>query len=250
MSDPKPGIGGYSEERLEATKAFMSDLFRLRPVGRPGYILAGFPPHEQPGDPDKPEIPNRRAVFEDFELNLREQMYNNKLQAQFDDDSFPGLFPYLGTGVLASAFGCELVYPEDDHPWTKPVVRSPDDVARLPDPDPHAGLLPRVLEMTRYFCQRTNEQYPIRITDIQSPADTASLLWEYNDFLASMLTHPDEVHQVLDAVTELMIEFVPMQRELVKEWVPNHCPQVWVPEDFGISISDDLAAVLSPISRS
>ena len=37
-------ISGYTEERLEATKAFMADLLDLRPVGRPGYTLSGFPP--------------------------------------------------------------------------------------------------------------------------------------------------------------------------------------------------------------
>jgi hypothetical protein len=246
MGDLSADISGYSRERLDATKAFMADLFDLRPVGRPGYSLSGFVPEERVDRVGKPGVASRRAVFADFELNLREQIDRDKAHSQLNDDSVPALFPYLGTGVFASAFGCELVYPEDEHPWTKPVVRSPDDVSRLPEPDPHGGLLPRILEMTRYFSERTNEQYPIRITDIQSPADTASLLWQYDDFLASMLTHPDEVHQVLEAVTELMIEFVPMQRELVKEWVPNHCPQVWVPEDFGVSISDDLAAVLSP----
>ena len=49
-----------------------------------GPRIAGFSPEEQPDDPEKPEIPNRRAVFEDFELNLREQLERAKrlLQAR------------------------------------------------------------------------------------------------------------------------------------------------------------------------
>lgn len=235
----------FTEEEIESRKQFLTRLWKLKKVDRPGYMLNGFAQGEE-NDPDRPPPATTREWFMDWEIMLKSQLYEIKLRSQLKDDYIPNLFPYLGTGVLASAFGCEVIYPEVEQPWTKPLVYSPDDVYKLKEPEPTDGLLKDVLELTKFMVERTGGEIPIRMTDIQGPLDTASLIWEYSSFLTAMYTAPDAVHTLLDMVTDLIIDFVPMQKELCEEFVPNHCPGVWVPHDWGISISEDLIAVVSP----
>jgi uroporphyrinogen-III decarboxylase len=235
----------FDEGEIEERKDFLTRLWKLEKVDRPGYMLNGFAVGEE-NDPDRPPPASTREWFMNWDLMLKSQLYEIKLRSQLKDDYIPHLFPYLGTGVLASAFGCEVIYPEVEQPWTKPIVRNPEDVYKLKEPEPTGGLLKDVLDLTKFMVEKTNGELPIRMTDIQGPLDTASLIWEYSSFLTAMYTAPDAVHTLLDMVTELIIDFVPMQKELCEEFIPNHCPGVWVPEDWGISISEDLVAVVSP----
>jgi len=239
----------FNEEEIERRKEFLTDLWHLDKVERPGYMLNGFAVADEK-DPDRPPPATTRESFMDWDLMLKSQLYDIKLHSQMKDDYIPNLFPYLGTGVLASAFGCEVIYPEVEQPWTKPIVFSPDDVYKLKEPEPTDGILKKVLELTKFMVEKTNGEIPIRVTDIQGPLDTASLIWEYSSFLTAMYEAPEAVDTLLDMVTDLIIDFVPLQREICEEWgtefIPNHCPRVWVPNDWGISISEDLLAVVSP----
>ncbi len=59
--------------------------------------------------------------------------------AEIDDDAVPYFMPWFGTGVLASAFGCEIALPSgpgNDPAVAAPCIRSAADVARLRLPDP------------------------------------------------------------------------------------------------------------------
>jgi len=183
----------------------------------------------------------------DQEKMLRQQVHDILLSLHIDSDQVPGLWPYHGTGVLASAFGCETIWPIDKDPWTKPVVMKPEDVYALKEPDPQtSGLLPKVLETIRYFGRETKGKVPIKLTDTQGPLDTASLVWNYHSFMRAIHTNPSEVHMLLKMVTDLVIEFTKIQLELIEDpYYPSDC----FPRDVserGIGISDDLAAVLSP----
>jgi uroporphyrinogen-III decarboxylase len=183
----------------------------------------------------------------DKEKMLKQQMHDILLSLQIDSDQVPGLWPYHGTGVLASAFGCEIVWPVDKEPWTMPVIRNPEDVYSLKEPDPqNSGLLPKVLETIRYFDRETGGKVPIKLTDTQGPLDTASLVWDYSSFMHALHSNPAEVHMLLKMVTELVIEFTKIQFELIEDpYYPSDC----FPRDIkerGIGISDDLAAVISP----
>lgn len=183
----------------------------------------------------------------DKEKMLKQQVHDILLSLQIDSDHVPGLWPYHGTGVLASAFGCETIWPADKDPWTKPVIMKPEDIYSLKEPDPQSsGLLPKVLETIKYFGSETRGKVPIKLTDMQGPLDTASLVWDYTSFMRAMHTNPSEVHLLLKMVTDLVIEYTKVQFELVQDpYYPSDC----FPRDIkerGIGISDDLAAVVSP----
>ncbi|HIQ04832.1 MAG TPA: hypothetical protein EYH31_03950, partial [Anaerolineae bacterium] len=72
------------------------------------------------------------------------------------------------------------------------------------------------------------------------------LIWHSEDFLVAMYTNPQEVHHLMEMVTELIIEFIKAQRTLVTDFIPCHYPPIYMPDGLGVAISDDALAVLSP----
>ncbi|MFH1929206.1 MAG: hypothetical protein ABIK79_13690 [Chloroflexota bacterium] len=47
-------------------------------------------------------------------------------------------------------------------------------------------------------------------------------------------------------VTDLIIRFVGRQREVAGDFIPLHLPFVWMPDGYGIGVSEDLLALISP----
>lgn len=224
-------------ELIDERKAFLTGLWHLEDLPRPAYQITRAVQHETTmlerfQDPQKTLV----AQLKEFEANLC-----------FRSDYVPAFFPYLGTGVFASAFGCQIEWFEERDPWALPIIS--DDPQRVYELEPPAvtdGLLGRALEMTAYFREKTDGRYPIRMTDLQSPLDTASLIWKSDQFLMAMYTAPREVHYLLELVTDLIIRFVRRQRDVAGDFIPLHFPFVWMPDDYGIGVSEDLLALISP----
>ena len=187
--------------------------------------------------------------FHDVQKMLRHQLAEFALRPDLEDDFVPAFFPYLGTAIFPSAFGCPVRWFDDQDPWARPIVDHPQAVYDLPEPAVTAGDLGRVLEYTRRMAAAP-EALPIRMTDVQGPLDVASLIWGEEDFLVALYEHPAEVHHLMGKATRLIIDFVQEQRRIVhqagREFIPCHYPAIWMPEDAGLAISDDLLALLSP----
>lgn len=193
------------------------------------------------------------GLFLDRDIQLEESLKFNRIfkhvQRWWSQDDFVlHLQPQMGVGVFASAFGCEASFPHDQMPWTKFVIKSGEPAEKVYDiapPGIRDGLLGDVLDFTEYFQQKAGDQYPIALTDMQGPIDTAYLVWDSTDFMVAMYEHPDEVHHLMRMVTDLIIKFVKKQRELAGEFIPAHLP-FYLPDGGGISVSEDALAVLSP----
>ncbi|MCD6509006.1 MAG: hypothetical protein J7L11_01250 [Thermoprotei archaeon] len=140
------------------------------------------------------------------EAQLKHQLHSVSLSLRVGSDYVPNLWPYMGTGVYASAFGCEIIFPDNTDPWTKPVIKTPEDVYSL-EYSLEKGLLPLVLRRIKFFLRETKGEIPIRLTDTQDPIDTAALMWSQGGLIKAMLTNPKEVHYLLGRITELIIEF-------------------------------------------
>ena len=173
-------------------------------------------------------------------LKFRENMPLN-------DCFVPHIQPQQGVGVFASAFGCKVRYFEHTLPWAYPVIGKddlPEKVYDLPKPDVTDDQLGAMLEFTDYFAEKTEGRYPIAMTDLQGPMDTAYLIWDTVSLMKAMFTNPDEVHHLMRMVTDLITEYVKEQRVRCKEFLPCHFPSLWLPDGQGIAISDDCLAVL------
>jgi hypothetical protein len=173
-----------------------------------------------------------------------------KLQRYFfKDDFIPRLQPQLGIGVFASAFGAKISFSDDQFPMTRPRIQPGEPAERvysLESPAVDAAQLGDVLAYTDAFSAAAGRRYPVALTDLQGPLDTAYLVWNTNDFLIAMLEHPKEVHHLMRLVTDLIIKFVKEMRKRVEWFVPIHFPPAHLPDGKGIAVSEDVLALLSP----
>jgi uroporphyrinogen-III decarboxylase len=229
----------FPHERLSATREFLSALWALEDLPRPAFQInvVAQSPHTV------------LQQFHDKEKMLEAQFGNIRAKAEsgVQDDYVPILFPYLGVTIFPSAFGCRVRWFENQQPWNDPIIfDDPSRVYELPRPSITDGQLGDVLEYTRYFVEQTGGELPVRMTDIQGPLDVAYLIWHNEDFMVAMYQHPREVHHLMRLVTELIIKFIAAQRALVREFVPCHYPLIWMPDRQGVSISDDVIALMSP----
>lgn len=193
------------------------------------------------------------GLFTDRDVQLDESLKFNKFfeRAQrfwSKDDFIPHLQPQMGVGVFASAFGCKIKFPWDQMPWSYPLIKpgdSPAKVYEMETPDVRDGLLGDLLDFAEYFNKKAGHKYPIAITDVQGPMDTAYLVWDSCDFMVAMYEHPKEVHRLMRMCTDLLIKFVKEFRGKVNEMVPAHFPPVYLPDGMGLAVSEDALAVLS-----
>jgi uroporphyrinogen-III decarboxylase len=135
------------------------------------------------------------------------------------DDYVPYFMPWFGTGVLASAFGCEIRTPDvldDDPAVAGPCLHSPADAARLTLPDAgRAGWMPRVLDAIDYA--RANGDLPVGLTDMQGPLDTLGLMCGQVQLYQWMYDEPRMVRELFELVTEAFIQWVKLQKEHIGE---------------------------------
>ncbi len=189
--------------------------------------------------------------FQDQEMQLDEQLraVDWVARLEIDDLYVPHLRPQGGVTIFASAFGCPIEYQENLYPQCRPVIKRDDPaemVYDLPRPSVTDGQLGQMLEFTDYFVEKTGGRYPIQMTDVQSPADTAYLIWDSTSFMMAMYDHPREVHHLMRLVTDLTIDFIKEHRARSSEFVPFSYPALWFPDGMGVGISDDMLAVIGP----
>jgi hypothetical protein len=219
----------------------------LEDIGRPLWVIPTSPvlTAAVAGLVPIPQLLREREV----QLNAQLGLLSWRETAAIGDDFVPHLQPQGGVTVFASAFGCEVDFFEHTLPWAHPVIREndpPEKVYDLPPPAVDGGQLGDMLAFTDYFVAQTGGRYPIAITDLQGPLDTAYLVWEPSAFMVAMYTNPKEVHHLMRLVTDLIIRYVKEQRSRSPEFLPCHFPPLWLPDGRGIAVSDDGLAVISP----
>ena len=245
MAEPVRSVTEEPEvaEKLARWEAFWS----LEEIGRPLWLFPSSPvlAAATVGGMHLP------TLFQDGDTQLRAQLgvLAWRESVGLGDDFVPHIQPQGGVTVFASAFGCKVDFFEHTLPWAHPVIGAddaPSRVLELPAPDVHDGQLGAMLEFTEQFVHETAGRYPVAMTDLQGPLDTAYLVWEPSAFMVAMYEHPREVHHLMRLVTDLIVSYVKEQRARCPEFIPCHFPPLWLPDGRGIAISDDGLAVISP----
>jgi len=239
-----------------SNKEFLTRLWNLENEDRPGFLVGYTGPRLKGGTPVRSALFSTegkdtvRARLYDPNKFLEAQLEEIRGQLAFRGDFEPALCPTLGVIAIPSAFGCEVKWWENDFPAVLPLPG--DDPCRVRDLEPPAvtdGVLGRILDYSRLFVERMDGGFPIRLGDLQGPLDNAALILGHTQFLEALLTHPGEVHRLLDLITDLTIAFTHAQRDLVRsmgaEFVPSAF-QPWLPEGTALSIANDTGVMLSP----
>lgn len=244
-----------TQQQITQRKAFLQRLWMLENDERPGFMIGYVGPRVKNGKPIpsalfSTEGPDTvRDRIQDPAKFLRAQLNEIDAQMALQGDFVPSLCPTLGLVGIPSAFGCEVVWWENDLPAVRPLyAEGADEIDSFPEPGVRDGQLGRMLDYTRYFIEQTGGRYPIRMSDIQGPIDSAALILGHNNFLLMMYTNPRAVHRLLQQITNLTISFVQAQREIAYELGCEFVPsmfQPWMPDSLGISVSNDECVMMS-----
>jgi uroporphyrinogen-III decarboxylase len=181
-------------------------------------------------------------------VRYQEAGYQRHL-SQIDDDVVPYFMPWFGTGVLASAFGCQVAIAQgagNDPSVIAPCVTSTADALRLRVPDPHRdGWMPRVLAAIDHA--RANSDLPVGLTDMQGPLDTLGQMCGQVQLFTWMIDEPAMVHDMLDVVAAAFIDWVRVQKEHIGEPLDRSNGLQGVGASaIGVWESDDDMTMLSP----
>ena len=162
-----------------------------------------------------------------------------------DNDWFPYLEPWHGIGIYAQAVGCPFEWNDYDAPWTRTIISDIEGLKRIEKPDIHKSeMLKMVIDTTEYFNEQTRGEIYIAATDTQGPLSNLSLICDVTWMLTVAFDHPDEFHNALSIITDLIIEFSLEQRKYCSKFAaPGHT--MWSPNNFtGISLSNDMLALV------
>lgn len=243
------------QQRAKEGREYLQRLWHLENDDRPAFIIGDLGGPVTGGETVKSALFSTEGAdtvrdrLQDPEKFLKAQLEEIRGQAGMLGDFVPALCPTLGVIGIPSAFGCEVVWWEKDFPAVRPLPgNDPASLRALVAPGVRDGQLGRILEYTKYFLEQTDATFPIRLSDVQGPLDSAALIMGHNNFFLAMQTHPEEVHHLLGLVTDLIIQFVKAQRELVcragAEFVPSMF-QPWIPDGFGLSVANDECVMIS-----
>lgn len=238
----------YKQRDMESEEK-LKDAFEFRNKKAPviindvNYWLFGEIPEDIPdGYCDKsPEI------MLNYQIKKIKRHYDS-----FSDDCYMGfLMPWFGTGVLASGFGTNVICNEKMDPAVDmSTISDPKEIMKLRMPDFYNdGLMPRVLNTIDYF--KRNCDLPVGVTDCQGPLTTALSIIGYENFIYWMYDYPNEVHELMEKVTEALIEWVKVQKKhageslekagyIIGAKMPEGYGGVWIADDDSVIFGTDL----------
>lgn len=240
---------------INKNREFLQRLWRLENEERPAFLISYVGPRVKGGRPVRSALfstegeDSVRDRLLDPAKFLKAQLAEIEDQMALEGDFVPCLCPAFGVVNIPAAFGCEVVWWEDNFPSVRPLcLDAPEKVYEISKPSLSSGEMGRILDYTRYFIAETGGRFPIRLTDIQGPLDSAALIMGHTEFLSAIKTNPLEAHHLLHMITDFTIECARAQREVVlgggAEFVPSLF-QPWMPDGFGISVSNDACVMIS-----
>ena len=173
--------------------------------------------------------------YSDREIQLRAmvEFYTRYPDMQY----FPGFRASAGSSAEASGMGCEIKTPEGQSPHALPVIQDLSrDLKKLKVADPYQdGRLPGILDAYGWLSEELPKHgYSVTAGFLHAPFDVASLVHNLEDLMLDLIDHPDEVHQMLEFISESCIAYMTAQWDVVGGTLVQ------------IMIADDVGGMLSP----
>ena len=157
------------------------------------------------------------------------------------------LEPWYGIGTVASLFGIDYTWHDDQAPAFKPKFNSVQEALDFPAvPVKDTPIGQNTLKMVDYFLEQTQGRVPMSLCDIQSPFNVAAQVIDMTALLMGLYDCPDKVVELLDRIGVLLAEFTRQQIKQISDilvWPGHGFPSSRVFEGFGMS--DDNSIMLS-----
>lgn len=146
----------------------------------------------------------------------------------------PGFWSEYGMCTEPSAFGSVCMWGENEFPFAKKVLNSPAEVDRLEKPDVRKhGLLPFVIKRLKHLQPEIEKAgHKIRFAVARGPLNIASFLMGTPEFLEALKTDPEQMHRLLNLITDFLVDWIAYQREVF-------------PSIDGILMLDDIVGFIS-----
>jgi len=166
-----------------------------------------------------------------------EQMWfeaNIKAVRRFPDVMFlPGFWAEFGMCTEPSAFGSKCRWQENDLPFAEKIITDIQQVHSLSKPNPKTdGLLPFVLNRLKHYQGRIEQEgHAIKFAVSRGPLNIATFLADTTEFLIAFRANPDQAQNLLETVTDFIIEWLGLQAETF-------------PSIDGILVLDDIVGFL------
>ncbi len=229
--------------QIEKKKQFFSDLF-----------TGPFPGHGVRVDIRPEEVGRRRRnnILSKGDVETRGQLgaelFRNdcRMLELVDDDRVPWLHVWSGTAVFAEAFGCPVFKKDGFAPSALPCISSSEEAEKLEAPDILSGPIRKLFDIADRMIELCGEDHPVRICDMQSPFDIAAQIWDRKSFFLALIDHPQAVHRLLRLTTDTLTHFVKELTLRYKNVCLVHYPELWMPPDLGVTVSEDEAGAISP----
>ena len=127
----------------------------------------------------------------------------------------PGFWSEFGMCTEPSAFGARCTFPGNEFPHAHRVIKSADDIADLPQPDPSKdGLLPFMLNRLKLAQPKIEAAgHKIRFAVARGPLNIASYLMGSTEFLTMMMMQPDKAEALMRKITTFLKDWLTLQRE-------------------------------------
>lgn len=182
-----------------------------------------------------------------FGVNVKEYYKNVKVKLETQSlfikryeeviTMIPGIWADFGTIVEPSAFGSEIVWFENDAPFSKPCIKSLDQIKKLKIINPKKdGLMPVALEQYKYMWENIDKDliykigYLNGIAYTMGPLETAGLIMGYENFFIEMCSNPKKIKDLIKKITEGLIKWLYEQQKVNGKMkiliIPDHVPSL------------------------
>jgi len=186
---------------------------------------------------DSPWLPNWYGIdiLDYFTSDRLWLEANLKAIERFPEALFlPGFWAEYGMCGEPSAFGARSAFPQNEFPHAFPSISTPEEIASLEVPDPvKDGLGPLMLNRLKLSQPQIEAAgHKIRFSISRGPLNIASYLMGTTGFMMALMTHPQEIHQLIRKITDYLLAFHRHQAKLF-------------PSIDGILMLDDLIGFIS-----
>lgn len=168
------------------------------------------------------EVSNKKGKFSDEE-QFAHQIISIIKPLEFENPVAPvlGTGGKFGTGLMATAFGVEIV-DNPNYPGGIKKHLSIEELDKLEIPDPEkSGCFPEIKKEIDKYLVYTPDDFLIGLPDMQGPFNIAcNVLGESMYYLIN--DKPEKVHRLMKIVTDYYIGCY----ELLKKWIPK---KRWIP---------------------
>ncbi|MCF7687708.1 MAG: hypothetical protein K9M98_14665 [Cephaloticoccus sp.] len=167
---------------------------------------------------DSPWLPNwaGHTILDYFTSDPVWLGSHQRALTEFPDTMFlPGFWSEYGMCTEPSAFGAVSIWTENEFPFAKPMIRSPEEVDLLEKPNVRTdGLLPFVIKRLQHARPEIERNgHAIRFAVARGPLNIATFLMGTTEFLECLKLEPTRMHRLLGLITDYLVDWIAWQRE-------------------------------------